>query len=31
MGSILEEADAENRAKAERASWGENPFYNKKI
>jgi len=30
MGSILEEADAENRAKAERASWGENPFYNKK-
>lgn len=27
--SILEEAEAENRAKAERESWGENPFYDK--
>jgi receptor expression-enhancing protein 5/6 len=25
----LEEAEAENRAKAERESWGENPFYDK--
>ncbi|KAL6605907.1 hypothetical protein ACP70R_041560 [Stipagrostis hirtigluma subsp. patula] len=27
--SILEEAEAENIAKAERESWGENPFYDK--
>jgi len=25
----LEEAEAENRAKAERESWDENPFYDK--
>jgi hypothetical protein len=29
MWSILEGAEAENRAKDERASWDENPFYNK--
>jgi receptor expression-enhancing protein 5/6 len=25
----LEDGEAENRAKAERESWGENPFYDK--
>ena len=29
IGSILEEAEAKNRTKGERASWGENHFYNK--